>query len=158
MNATSPKATQYAAAMQQIELLTDGETDQIAVLSTIACELFHAFDYFNWVGFYRRTGDTTLKVGPYQGSHGCLAIDIAQGVCGKCVREARIQIENDVTSVPFHIACSSTTQAEIVLPIFDTAGAVWAVLDVDSGRRDVFDNTDVHFLSMICCLAYRGTA
>jgi L-methionine (R)-S-oxide reductase len=150
------KSQQYEAALQSIEALVDGETDQIAVLSTIACELFQAFDHFHWVGFYRRISPDTLKVGPYQGGHGCLTIDVNRGVCGKCVREGQIQLENDVNSVACHIACSSETQAEIVLPIFDCAGEVWAVLDIDSVRRDVFDDVDVHYLSVISSMIYLG--
>jgi GAF domain-containing protein len=152
----SEKIACYEHAMQQIETLVDGETDGIAVLSTISCELYQAFSHFHWVGFYRRVDANTLKVGPYQGTHGCLTIEIAQGVCGKCVREAVIQLENDVAALPFHIACSSSTQAEIVLPVFDPQGEVWAILDIDSDHKDVFDETDVRFLSMITCLAYRG--
>lgn len=121
-------------------------------MSTIACELFHAFDYFNWLGFYRRIDPSTLKVGPYQGTHGCLTIDTQRGVCGACVRTAEVQIENDVSRVPHHIACSSATKAEIVIPILDATGVVMAVLDIDSKRKNVFDKTDVVHLKRLCAL------
>jgi L-methionine (R)-S-oxide reductase len=144
------KKQKYSDLLQTIEALIEGETDLIAVMSTIACELFHAFDYFNWVGFYRLVDEGTLKVGPYQGSHGCLTIDVNRGVCGKCVREKTIQIENDVASLPHHIACSSETKAEIVLPVRDRENIVKAVLDIDSIEADVFDAIDVAYLTKIC--------
>jgi GAF domain-containing protein len=119
-------------------------------MSTVSCELFQTFDYFNWVGFYRLVDGETLKVGPYQGSHGCLTIQIETGVCGKCARENEVQIENDVTNASHHIACSSETLAEIVLPIRDGDGNVRAVLDIDSLKRDCFDETDERYLREIC--------
>jgi L-methionine (R)-S-oxide reductase len=141
----------YRETARAIESMTDGETDRIAVMSTIACELFHAFDHFNWVGFYRRVDTKTLKVGPYQGAHGCLTIDVTRGVCGKCVREAEIQVVNDVSAEACHIACSPHSRAEIVLPIFDRGGEVCAVLDIDSTRSHVFDDVDVKWLEKMCC-------
>lgn len=142
----------YETVLERIEILIAEEIDLISIMSTISCELFHAFEYVNWAGFYRKVDERTLKVGPYQGSHGCLQIDIDRGVCGKCVREAAVQLENDVSSLPFHIACSSETKAEIVLPVKDTAGEVRAVLDIDSVVRDVFDEIDKEYLSKICGL------
>jgi GAF domain-containing protein len=144
------KQDQYHHALQSIESLIEGETDVISVMSTISCELYHAFSHFNWVGFYRRINDRTLKVGPYQGTHGCLTIHIDQGVCGKCVRDSEIQIENDVSQKPYHIACSSETRAEIVLPVLDSGHRVGAVLDIDSTQTNVFDDLDVHYLKKIC--------
>jgi GAF domain-containing protein len=144
------KEDQYHHALQSIESLIEGETDVISVMSTISCELYHAFSHFNWVGFYRRINDRTLKVGPYQGTHGCLTIHIDQGVCGKCVRDSEIQIENDVSQKPYHIACSSETRAEIVLPVLDSGHRVGAVLDIDSTQTNVFDDLDVHYLKKIC--------
>lgn len=146
------KEERYKSVLERIEALTAGETDLISVMSTVSCELFHAFDHINWAGFYRMVDERTLKVGPYQGSHGCLVIDIDRGVCGKCVREASVQLENDVTKLPFHIACSSETKAEIVLPVKDLAGDVRAVLDIDSVVRDVFDSIDEKYLSKICSM------
>ncbi len=144
------KEDQYRETVRSIESLTEGETDPITVMSTIACELFHAFGHFNWVGFYRRVDANTLKVGPYQGTHGCLTIDIARGVCGRCVREAGVQIVNDVSGDACHIACSPDTRAEIVLPLFDREGEVCAVLDVDSTTSHVFDDVDVTWLERAC--------
>jgi GAF domain-containing protein len=140
----------YQNMLRRVEALIDGETDEIAVMATVACELFHAFDAWNWVGFYRRVDADTLKVGPYQGSHGCLEIDLSRGVCGKCAREAVVQLENDVTALPHHIACSSDTRAELVLPVVDADGYVRAVLDVDSIEPNIFDDVDVANLVTIC--------
>lgn len=152
------KEETYKEVLQRIESVIEGEIDLISVMSTVSCELYHAFDYFNWVGFYRRFDEGTLKVGPYQGTHGCVTIQIERGVCGKCVRDAEIQIENDVSSIPHHIACSSDTQAEIVLPVMDAHGHVHAVLDIDSTSANVFDETDVVYLQKICELVSKRIA
>ena len=136
------KANTYQQTLQAIRALIEGEDDLIAVLSTVSCELFHAFQHWNWVGFYRRVDTQTLKVGPYHGGHGCLTIDISRGVCGACVREKAVQLVPDVTQFPGHIACSSRTRSEIVLPVCDPAGEVVAVLDIDSTEPDSFDGVD----------------
>ena len=143
--------------MGAIEAIVAGETDGITVMSSVACEVYHAFPYFNWVGFYRRVDERTLKVGPYQGTHGCLTIDIGEGVCGACVRAAAVQVENDVRLVPAHIACSEETKAELVLPIVDSTGYVVAVMDIDSTEAGVFDDQDVHYLERICRLIPTAT-
>lgn len=143
------KQSIYTATLNNIELLIEGEQDVISVMSTIACELFHAFEHWNWVGFYRRVDESTLKVGPYQGGHGCLTIEFSRGVCGQCAREKSIQLHNDVVAFPQHIACSSETQAEIVLPILDAQGEVYAVLDIDSVEKNVFDDVDVEALNRV---------
>ncbi len=143
------KEKTYQEVLQSITSLVEGENDAVAVMSTIACELYHAFSYFNWVGFYRLVDTQTLKVGPYQGAHGCLTIDIKRGVCGACIRTQTVQLENDVSMVPDHIACSVETKAEIVLPIIRSDGAVIGVLDIDSIEADVFDYIDVRYLREI---------
>jgi GAF domain-containing protein len=142
------KEQKYFELLNNIRILIEGEDDLISKMSTISCEVFHAFDYFNWAGFYRRTGERTLKVGPYQGGHGCLKIDFARGVCGKCATEQIIQIENDVSKLPYHIACSSETKAEMVLPVMKN-GELIAVFDIDSIKSDVFDGTDEKYLTEI---------
>lgn len=141
----------YFELLNNIRILTEGEDDIISVMSTISCEVFHAFDHFNWVGFYRRTGESTLKVGPYQGGHGCLVIDFGRGVCGKCAREEAVQIENDVANLPYHIACSSDTRSEIVIPV-KKDGDLIAVFDIDSTEPDMFDETDGRYLTEIVSL------
>lgn len=132
----------YRQTRARIRALIAGETDEIAVLATVAAELRHSFPHFDWVGFYRVVQPGLLKIGPYQGGHGCLTIPIDRGVCGKCAREKTTQLVPDVTQLPYHIACSSTTRAEIVVPILDARGAVRAVLDIDSNTPAAFEAED----------------
>lgn len=144
------KAEQYAAAAAHIETLIAGETDLIAAMSTIVCELHHGLEHFDWTGFYRVVSPGNLKVGPYQGAHGCLSISFDRGVCGKCAREGKTQVIPDVRAIPFHIACSGSTRSEIVVPVFDSRGEVRAVLDVDSNSQAAFDDTDARNLEEFC--------
>jgi len=143
------KETKYLELINKIKLLIEGETDIISIMSTISCEVFHTFGYLNWVGFYRVVGRNTLKVGPYQGGHGCLEISFDRGICGKCAREQKTQIVKDVEKLEFHIACSSETKAEIVLPVFDSQKNLIAVFDIDSVKTDAFDETDEKYLTEI---------
>ena len=144
------KKVKYQTTLQTVKSLIEDESDIVSVMSTIACELYHAFVPFIWVGFYRLVEGTSLKVGPYQGTHGCLTISMEQGVCGKCVREDSIQVENDVSAIPYHIACSSETKSEIVLPVRDLNRKIRAVLDVDSNKINSFDEIDRQYLAEIC--------
>ena len=143
---------QYAAVLATIEALLDGEDDWIAAMATVACELHHAFEHFHWTGFYRAVSDSLLVVGPYQGGHGCLRIDFDRGVCGAAARTKQPQLVDDVEAFPGHIACSSTTRSEIVVPILRSDGSVLAVLDVDSDHPAAFGATDQTALE---CLAAR---
>ncbi len=145
----------YLDLLKRIDSLIEGETDTISKMSTISCEIFHTFDYLNWVGFYRMVNDSTLKVGPYQGTHGCLTIKIGEGVCGKCAKENKIQIENDVQNIPYHIACSSETKSEIVMPVLDN-NVLRAVLDIDSTELNSFDIVDEKYLKIICNKLYNN--
>ena len=150
------KTDKYQKVIRTITALTADENDILAIMSTVCCELYHAFDHFNWVGFYRLVDPTTLKVGPYQGGHGCLSIDINCGVCGQCVREQSIQLVNDVNAIPHHIACSSKTKSEIVLPIRNDQDLLTAVLDIDSTTIGTFDEIDKKYLQLICNEVERG--
>ena len=150
------KTAQYESALQHIRALIEGETDEIALMATIACELHHGLEHFDWTGFYRVVAPGVLKVGPYQGGHGCLTIPFERGVCGQCAREGKTQLVPDVTKLPYHIACSSATRSEIVVPVFDAAGRVRAVLDVDSDVPGAFDETDARFLEEVCGWIGRG--
>lgn len=132
----------YAEVLARLESLLEGEDDWIAALSTIVCELHSAFDYYDWTGFYRVTEPELLVVGPYQGGHGCLRIPFTRGVCGAAARTRLTQRVDDVSLFPDHIACSSTTRSEIVVPIVSPSGEVLAVLDVDSDRAAAFDEVD----------------
>jgi GAF domain-containing protein len=136
------KQEQYDRLFEGLDALCEGETDHIALMATLACELKREFDRFDWVGFYRNVGGETLKIGPYQGAHGCLTIPFSKGVCGRCAREKAVQIVPDVREVADHIACSATTRSEIVVPILDTAGELICVLDIDSDTPAAFDKVD----------------
>jgi GAF domain-containing protein len=132
----------YQQTRQRIQALIAGERDEIAVMATVAAELHHAFPQFHWVGFYRVVQPGLLKVGPYQGGHGCLTIPFERGVCGRCARDKTTQVVADVTQVPYHIACSGTTRSEIVVPLLDARGELRAVLDIDSDIPGAFDLVD----------------
>jgi L-methionine (R)-S-oxide reductase len=136
------KQQQYDQVWKTLDSLCQGETDPVALMATIACELFHSFDHFHWVGFYRNVGGQNLKIGPYQGAHGCLTIPFSRGICGKCAREKTVQNVPDVTQEPDHIACSPTTKSEIVVPIVNGDGELLAVLDIDSNAPAAFDEID----------------
>lgn len=144
------KAGRYAETLAAIERLTAGETDEVAVLATVVAELHQGFEHYDWTGFYRVVAPGLLKVGPYQGGHGCLAISFDRGVCGAAARTRRTQRVPDVRQVPHHIACSGSTRSEIVVPVLDARGEVRAVLDVDSDRLEAFDATDQLWLERLC--------
>jgi GAF domain-containing protein len=148
MNPTE-KQQLYEQTRQRIQGLTAGESDEIAVLATVAAELHHAFPHFHWVGFYRVVQPGLLKVGPYQGGHGCLTIPFERGVCGRCARDKTTQVVADVTQIPHHIACSATTCSEIVVPVLDARGEVRAVLDIDSDIPRAFDAVDREALELL---------
>lgn len=147
---SATRAAAYAAARQRIDALLEGETDWVAAMATVACELHHSFDYYHWTGFYRVVSDALLVIGPYQGGHGCLRIPFARGVCGAAARTRTTQRVPDVEAFPGHIACSSSTRSEIVVPILTPSGTLLGVLDVDSDIPDAFDATDQHCLEALC--------
>jgi L-methionine (R)-S-oxide reductase len=136
------RAARYDEVRASIDALLEGEDDWIAAMATVACELSHAFAFFHWTGFYRAVSDRLLVVGPYQGTHGCLRIDFGRGVCGAAARTRTTQLVPDVEAFPGHIACSSTTRSEIVVPILTPSGQVLAVLDVDSNEPAAFTELD----------------
>ena len=125
--------------------LTEGEDDRIALMATIAGELYHGVDGFDWVGFYRVTAPKMLKIGPYQGGHGCLQIPFDKGVCGAAARQEQTQLVDDVDAFPGHIACASSTRSELVVPCFDGDGNLFAVLDIDSDQPAFFTKTHQAF-------------
>ena len=150
LTAETSRASQYKAVFQRIEALLDGEDDWIAAMATVAGELHHAFEYYHWTGFYRAVSEALLVVGPYQGGHGCLRIAFDRGVCGAAARTQATQLVPDVEAFPGHIACSSTTRSEIVVPVLTPGGTLLAVLDVDSDFPAAFDETDQHHLEALC--------
>lgn len=137
----------YDTLRAQILALTEGETDTVALMATVACEVHHHHPHSDWTGFYRVVAPDLLKIGPYQGGHGCLVIPFSRGVCGACARSGQIQNVPDVDAFPGHIACSSSTRSELVLPVRNGAGTLLGVLDLDSNSPAAFTARDEAFFS-----------
>ena len=133
------KEEQYEALLPQIEALLEGEPDPIARMANMAAALHETFRFW-WTGFYRVMGDE-LVLGPFQGPIACTRIARGRGVCGTAWAKAETQVVPDVDKFPGHIACSSASRSEIVVPVFHD-GKVIAVLDIDSDRLATFDETD----------------
>jgi len=132
----------YDALAKTLFALTDGETDTVALMATVACEIHHCDQRFDWTGFYRVTEPGLLKIGPYQGGHGCLVIPFSRGVCGAAARTGQVQLVADVEAFDGHIACASSTRSELVVPVRDVSGQIIAVFDVDSDQPDAFTQND----------------
>jgi GAF domain-containing protein len=139
----------YATLAQTIRSLTEGESDTVSLMATVACEVHHSDDRFDWTGFYRVTGPEMLKIGPYQGGHGCLVIPFSRGVCGAAARTRQVQLVPDVDAFAGHIACASSTRSELVLPVIDAAGDLLGVFDIDSDQPDAFTPRDAEALAAI---------
>ncbi|MEW5929877.1 MAG: GAF domain-containing protein [Gemmatimonadota bacterium] len=146
------KEARYREVGAQVEAVLEGEADLLAGMATVVCLLHNAFPYYFWTGFYRRVSADELLVGPYQGTMGCLRIRFGRGVCGAAARERRTVVVPDVHAFPGHIACDSASASEIVVPVFDAAGELIAVLDVDSTIPDAFDDVDREHLERIVAL------
>ena len=147
------RAQRYAALRGEIAAVIAGEPNITARYASASSLLAHAFpDRFFWTGFYVVAPDKAdeLVVGPYQGTLGCLRIRFGMGVCGACAARRESIIVPDVHAFPGHIACDSRSNSEIVVPVFDPAGALAAVLDVDSTQFNAFDETDRAGLEAIC--------
>ena len=144
------KEEKYKLLVRQIKSLIEGETDTVAVMSTVAAEI-HGTMGFWWTGFYRVQGKV-LVVGPFQGPTACLHIPFGRGVCGTAWEKAQTIIVPNVEEFPGHIACSSESRSEIVVPVFshDDERKVVAVLDIDSRELATFDDTDRLYLEEIC--------
>ena len=139
----------YITLAKTIEALTQGETDVVSLMATVTCEVHHSDERFHWTGFYRVTEPELLKIGPYQGGHGCLVIPFSRGVCGACARTGTVQLVPDVNAFPGHIACASSTQSELVLPVRNAAGTLLGVFDIDSDHADAFTAEDAAALQVI---------
>lgn len=139
----------YDQVFAELHSLLEDTHPWVTVLSTTVCTLHHHFSHFHWTGFYMVSEPEVLSVGPYQGGHGCLRIPFSQGVCGAAARTQHTQWVRDVHARADHIACSSTTNSEVVIPVFHE-GIVVAVLDVDSDIPDAFSQDDVDFLERVC--------
>ena len=140
----------YQTLLPQIKGLLKSETDQVANLANLTAVLREAFGFF-WIGFYIAKGNQ-LVLGPFQGTLACTRIDFDKGVCGHCYTTKSTVIVPDVEAFPGHIACSSASRSEIVVPVFDKAGNVSMVLDIDSDRLNDFDETDQLWLEKIVAL------
>ena len=136
----------YQALLPQVEALISGEQDLVANLANIAAALREAFGFF-WVGFYVVQGQE-LVLGPFQGPIACTRIAYGRGVCGTAWKEQKTQLVPDVEAFPGHIACSSASKSEIVVPAFED-GEVFLVLDVDSDQLDDFDGVDQRYLEAL---------
>ena len=141
------KEEQYLSLLPQVKALIEGEEDLVANLANVAAVLKEAFDFF-WVGFYLVKQDR-LVLGPFQGPVACTRIRKGKGVCGTAWEEAKTQLVPDVEAFPGHIACSSLSRSEIVVPLIKE-GRVWGVLDIDSDLLNFFDETDRKYLEEMC--------
>ena len=137
-----PKSEAYATLESHIDAVLEGITDPIAGMATICALLHHGFGHL-WTGFYRVVEPgMRLRVGPYQGTLGCLDITFGTGVCGTAAAQGATVLVADVSEFPGHIACDARAQSEIVVPVFDRQRRLIAVLDIDSDRRAAFDAED----------------
>jgi GAF domain-containing protein len=152
--ATGTKQEQYESILPQIKAIIEGETNLTANLANIAASLKEQFGWW-WVGFYLTDGPNELVLGPFQGPVACTRIRKGRGVCGTAWQAQQTIIVPNVSLFPGHIACSSLSQSEIVVPCFDDKGEVWAVLDADSEHLNHFDETDKHFLEKLAALIPR---
>ena len=139
----------YRSLAANIAALAEGETDTVSLMATVACEVHHSDDRFDWTGFYRVTAPDLLKIGPYQGGHGCLVIPFSRGVCGAAARSGETQLVADVDMFPSHIACASSTRSELVLPVWNGRGRLLGVFDIDSDQPSAFTQLDADALARI---------
>ena len=146
------KAEKYALLYKQIEALVEGESDTIANMANIAAMIHHTFSFW-WTGFYRVCGQE-LVLGPFQGPLACSRIAYGRGVCGTAWKQQQTQVVPDVELFPGHIACSSLSRSEIVVPVWRN-GEIVAVLDIDSEHLSSFDTTDQEWLEKILQLLYK---
>ena len=144
------KSEKYEVLLPQIESIIAYETSLMANLANVSAALREAFGWW-WVGFYLVDVEE-LVLGPFQGPVACTRIRFGRGVCGTAWKEAKSQLVPDVEKFPGHIACSSASVSEIVVPVIDKNGNVLAVLDVDSERYDVLDETDVYYLEKLAAM------
>jgi GAF domain-containing protein len=136
-----PRAEAYAELDGQTNAVLEGVADPVAAMATISALIHHGFGHL-WTGFYRVAGPGLLRVGPYQGTLGCMEIQFGKGVCGTAAAERRTVIVDDVMSFAGHITCDPRSRSEIVVPVFNKGKDLIAVLDIDSDRVAAFDETD----------------
>lgn len=143
-----PKAEAYEQLKQQLDAILDGVDDEVTAMATISCVVHNGFGHL-WSGFYRVVTPTLLRVGPYQGTLGCLEIAFGRGVCGTAAAEKRTVVVADVEAFPGHISCDGRSKSEIVIPVLDADGSLLAVFDVDSAQASTFDDEDARGLERL---------
>lgn len=148
------KTENYQLLVEQIRSLIEGERDAVAVMANVAAAIHEAMGFW-WTGFYRvmpkaGSDDNELVLGPFQGPVACMHIPFGKGVCGTAWERRQTIVVPDVELFPGHIACSSLSRSEIVVPVIATSGEVVAVLDIDSRELSTFDDTDSQYLETIC--------
>ena len=153
------KVARYAVVAEEIAAVLDGEPNLTARMATITSMLANSFPHFFWTGFYVVDPDKPreLVVGPYQGSLGCLRIAFGRGVCGTAAATGQVQLVANVHEYPGHIACDSRSMSEVVVPVFDSAGTLIAVFDVDAVELAAFDQSDAQALDQILKAAFSGS-
>ena len=142
------KIEKYKLLTEQIRALIECETDPVAVMANVSAAIHETMEFW-WTGFYRVINNE-LVLGPFQGPVACMHIGFGKGVCGTSWKEQRSVVVPDVEQFPGHIACSSLSRSEIVVPVFSKGGEVVAVLDIDSKELSTFDNYDQEYLEAIC--------
>lgn len=153
MNNTTEKEEKYRLLTEQLKALLEGETDQVAMMANVAAAIQAEMGFF-WTGFYRVVGNE-LVLGPFQGPVACMHIGFGRGVCGTAWQQRQTIVVPDVEQFPGHIACSSLSRSEIVVPLFGADGEIVAVLDIDSTELVTFDQVDRLYLEAICQLMVR---
>ena len=143
-----PKAQAYEQLDAHVRVVLEGIDDPIAAMATMSALIHHAFGHL-WTGFYRVADEGMLRVGPYQGTLGCLEIAFGRGVCGMAAEEQRTMIVADVHAFPGHITCDARSRSEIVVPILDWGGRLLGVLDIDADTLNAFDADDQRGLERI---------
>jgi len=149
------KSGRYQRIYAQLEALLKKSSDPIARMATVCAVLHHKMDYFFWTGFYLLKGDE-LIVGPYQGPVACQTLESGKGVCWAAVNEKEAVVVPDVHLFPGHIACDSRSESEIVLPLYNSSGALVGVMDVDAREKNQFNDVDRSHLTEILNLIYLG--
>lgn len=155
VNENEDKATRYRELLPQIQSLLDGETDMTANLANVSAALKEAMGFF-WVGFYLvkdvQSGVKQLVLGPFQGPVACTRIGYGRGVCGTAWKSGKSIVVEDVEKFPGHIACSSLSRSEIVVPLYAEGEGIVGVLDIDSTEAGAFDEVDREYLEKLCSI------
>lgn len=148
-----PRAELYRELVEAAQALTAGEPDPVANMANLAALIWQFVPRLNWAGFYRMV-DGELVLGPFQGKPACIRIPLGKGVCGTAAQNGETQLVPDVHAFPGHIACDGLSASEVVVPVFDAAGQLIAVFDVDSTELAAFDEVDAHWLEKILKAAF----